>query len=109
LTPRIAVLILGKEADAPMTIEIHQPELEALIQQRLALGGFHDVEEVLLHALRSAPLPSASPTIAPTGTGEEMELSRKRSLEEVFAMVRGLADDLDFSRDKSASRRVDLS
>ncbi len=35
-----------------MTIEIHQPEIEALIQQRLQSGAFHDVEEVLLHALR---------------------------------------------------------
>jgi hypothetical protein len=41
-----------------MTIEIHTPELEALIMQRMKSGGFHSVEEVLLEALK-APLPVA--------------------------------------------------
>jgi hypothetical protein len=35
---------------AAMTIEIHTPELEALIMQRMESGGFHSVEEVLLQA-----------------------------------------------------------
>jgi hypothetical protein len=43
-----------------MTIEIHQPEIEALIQQRLQSGAFHDVEEVLLHALRTSEAPAIS-------------------------------------------------
>jgi hypothetical protein len=43
-----------------MTIEIHRPEIEALILQRMEIGGFQDVEEVLLHALKSAPLPEPS-------------------------------------------------
>jgi hypothetical protein len=42
-----------------MTIEIHQPEIEALIEQRMASGAFQDVEEMLLYALKSAPVPSA--------------------------------------------------
>ena len=41
-----------------MTIEINRPEIEALIQQRLDTGAFHDVEDVLLHALKSAPIPA---------------------------------------------------
>jgi len=41
-----------------MSVEIHQPEIEALIQQRMASGAFQDVEEVLLHALKSAPFPT---------------------------------------------------
>jgi hypothetical protein len=45
---------LSKE-DA-MTLEIHQPELEALIAQRMQSGVFRSVEEVLLQALRSAPI-----------------------------------------------------
>jgi hypothetical protein len=36
-----------------MTIEIHTPELEALIMQRMKSGGFHTVEEVLLEALKT--------------------------------------------------------
>jgi hypothetical protein len=38
-----------------MTIEIHTPELEALIMQRMKSGGFHNVEEVLLQALKASP------------------------------------------------------
>jgi hypothetical protein len=41
-----------------MTIEIHTPELEALIMQRMKNGGFHTVEEVLMEALKT-PLPMA--------------------------------------------------
>jgi hypothetical protein len=39
-----------------MTVEIHRPELEALILERMKTGGFHDVEDVLLRALRISPL-----------------------------------------------------
>ncbi len=42
-----------------MTIEIHQPEIEALIRQQMATGAFPDVEAVLLHALKSVPPPAA--------------------------------------------------
>ena len=38
-----------------MTIEIHEPELEALIAQRMESGAYKSVEEALLQALRSAP------------------------------------------------------
>jgi hypothetical protein len=37
-----------------MTIEIHEPELEELIQQRLESGHFKSVEDFLLQALKSA-------------------------------------------------------
>ena len=50
-----------------MTIEIHKPELEALILQRMESGGFHNVEDVLMHALE------ASPAVA-----EDREKSRDR-------------------------------
>jgi len=39
-----------------MTIEIHRPELEALIIERMKSGGFADVEDVIMQALKSAPL-----------------------------------------------------
>lgn len=38
-----------------MTIEIHRPELEALIRERLTSGTFQDVEDVLMQALKSSP------------------------------------------------------
>jgi len=40
-----------------MTIEIQTPELEALIRERMLSGAFQDVEDVLIQALRSSPLP----------------------------------------------------
>jgi hypothetical protein len=38
-----------------MTIEIHRPELEALIRERMQIGGFQSVEDVLMQALKSSP------------------------------------------------------
>ncbi|SPE36707.1 hypothetical protein SBA6_60014 [Candidatus Sulfopaludibacter sp. SbA6] len=40
-----------------MTIEIHKPELEALILERMKSGAFQNVEDVLMRALKSSPLP----------------------------------------------------
>jgi hypothetical protein len=39
-----------------MIIEIHTPELEDLIRNRMASGEYQNVEEVLMEALKSAPL-----------------------------------------------------
>ena len=44
-----------------MTIEIHKPELEALIRQRMESGAFEDVEDVLLHALYSSSVSEPRP------------------------------------------------
>ena len=51
-----------------MTIEIHQPELEDLIRQRMESGAFRSVEDFLMHALIPAvptagdlELPRSSP------------------------------------------------
>jgi hypothetical protein len=38
-----------------MIIEIHKPELESLVLERMATGAFQNVEDVLMHALKSAP------------------------------------------------------
>jgi hypothetical protein len=38
-----------------MTIEIHRPELEALIVERMKRGGFQNVEDALLQALKTLP------------------------------------------------------
>jgi hypothetical protein len=64
-----------------MTIEIHSPELEALIRERMNSGGFRNVEDVIMHAFRSAPV--AEPP--PHRTGQE--------LIDLCAKVRGLLTD----------------
>jgi hypothetical protein len=85
-----------------MTIQITKPEVEALINQRLQSGGYKDAEDVILQALQSSP---AKP---PAGLQPET-MSSQKSLQEVFEAVRGLADDIDFSRNPLAGRPVDLS
>ena len=86
-----------------MTIEIHQPELEALIQQRMASGAFRDVDELLTKALGSLELPVArkQPDFA------------SMSLVQLFEPVRGLLSDQEvdvlFSRSPSVSRAIDLA
>ena len=40
-------------------IEIQKPELEALIHERMMSGTYHDVEDDLIQALRSSPLPGS--------------------------------------------------
>lgn len=47
-----------------MIIEIHKPELENLIRERMASGEFQNVEDVLMQALKSSPAveqPAAPP------------------------------------------------
>lgn len=56
-----------------MTIEIHRPELEALIMERMKIGGFHNVEDALMQALKTSPLTEAKPAEAPgTRTGADL-------------------------------------
>ena len=46
-----------------MTIEIHKPELETLILERMKTGGFQDIEEVLIQALKSSPPAGSDETV----------------------------------------------
>ena len=63
-----------------MTIEIQQPELEALIQERMKSGAFQNVEDVLMQALKSSPLPEGK------GAGESDEKPSAMGTELVAAM-----------------------
>ena len=85
-----------------MTIEIHQPELEALIHQRMASGAFRDVDELLTKAI-GALNESLSPSTN----------AKADNLIELFEPVRGLLTDEEvdtlFCRDRSAARPLDLS
>ena len=80
-----------------MTIHITRPEVEALIKERLQSGSFKDAEDVILHALQdSTPKPQTSAT------------HPAKSLQQIFEDVRGLAEYLDFRRNPSTGRPVDL-
>jgi hypothetical protein len=50
-----------------MTIEIHRPELEALIREWMKTGAFPTVEDALMQALKSSPLPAEQEADASNG------------------------------------------
>jgi Arc/MetJ-type ribon-helix-helix transcriptional regulator len=83
-----------------MTIEIHEPALEALIQEQMASGAFRDVDELLMRALDS---------LRPSPADELQEATGGRLIE-AGARLRGLFtnEEVDslFSRTPSISRPV---
>jgi hypothetical protein len=80
-----------------MTIEVHKPELEALIQEQLRSGVFTGVEDMLIQALKSAPL-SERPGAPNT----------KKNLAQ-FLMESPLSGSgLNLERQKDYPRQVDL-
>jgi hypothetical protein len=62
-----------------MTIEIHRPELEALILQRMRSGGFHNVEDALMQALETAPAPETRSETATRRAGADLIAAIQRS------------------------------
>ncbi len=78
-----------------MTIEIIRPELQALIRQRLQAGGFATPEDVIFEALQEFHPKSVSS-------------AGKRTLADIFAKIRGAAEDLDLTRDPSPGRDIAL-
>ncbi len=81
-----------------MTIEIHQPELEALIQQRMASGRFQSVEDVLMAALKSSP-----------DGDEQMTTGQPKQNFAQFLMESPLRDSgLELERMKDYPRPVEL-
>jgi Arc/MetJ-type ribon-helix-helix transcriptional regulator len=83
-----------------MTIEITRPEVEALINQHLKSGLFHDVDELLaeaLTALREKEQAAAVQPRAPLPAKDMVEL---------FAPLRGL--NMDFERDRDPGRDIQL-
>ena len=85
-----------------MSIEIHKPELEQRVRERIQRGPFHNLDDLLekaLDALEEKETASASPL-------RERPAGRK-SLVELFAEspLKGL--DLDFSRNKSGARPLE--
>jgi Arc/MetJ-type ribon-helix-helix transcriptional regulator len=88
-----------------MKIGIHNPELEQRTRQQIQRGQFHNVDDLLEKALDA--LEEKQTAAAPPSHGERPPA--RKSLVELFAEspLKGL--DLDFSRNKSSARSVDLS
>ncbi len=85
-----------------MTIDI-RPEVEAELARRAALHG-RPVEAYAATLLEEAVhLP-----IDPLTNTEKRKLTGRKSLVEVCAMVRGLTDDVDFSRYPTTDRPVEF-
>jgi Arc/MetJ-type ribon-helix-helix transcriptional regulator len=85
-----------------MNLEIHKPELVQRVNAHIQTGLFHDADELLEKALDALE----GKTPAPASAAKRRRAAGRKSLVEVFAPLRGL--NLDFSRNKSASRPVDL-
>jgi len=81
-----------------MTIEL-KPEQERILQEALLEGRFQSVEEALDQAIQSIAPQENLPKGGNRPTG-------KKSLVELFAPPRG--SDLDFSRNPSIGRTVEL-
>jgi hypothetical protein len=62
-----------------MTIEIHRPELEALLMERMRAGAFQNFEDAILHALETAPAPEARPAPDKRRTGADLIAAIQRS------------------------------
>ncbi len=62
-----------------MTIEIHRPDLEAFIQERMNSGAFQSVEDVLMQALKSAPPATEFSAEAATHTGADLVAAMQAS------------------------------
>jgi hypothetical protein len=60
-----------------MTIEIHNPELESMLQQQLKAGNFASVEDMLLQTFRAAPLPAAEHERPPSRSRRHIAAHRR--------------------------------
>jgi hypothetical protein len=80
-----------------ITVDI-RPEVQAELARQAASRG-RAIEDYAASLLEKA-------VDVPAGTTRS---SQGKSLREVFEAVRGLADDIDFSRNPATGRPVDLS
>jgi hypothetical protein len=74
-----------------MTIEIHNPELESILQQQLKAGNFASVEDMLLQTFRGAKLPA--------------DEQRKANALEAVARIRELRKGVTLERPAGVSLR----
>lgn len=86
-----------------MNLEIHKPELIQRVSAYIQTGQFHNADELIEKALDA--LEGKMPT-PQSSSVERRRAAGRKSLVEVFAPLRGM--NLDFTRNKSAGRPVDL-
>ncbi len=95
-----------------MTIEIHTPELEALIIQRMKSGGFHSVEEVLLHALREKNALVAPTQAEAAECAQSMEqnasMQPRKNLAQFLLESPFAGSDLNLERQQDYGRPIEL-
>lgn len=84
-----------------MHIEIHQLELERRFRRQIQSGQFRDNDELLTKALDALE----KTTIPPS---PELAALRRKNFVELCDPVRGLAEDIEFSRNPSTARPLDL-
>jgi hypothetical protein len=86
-----------------MLIEI-KPEAQAELSRQAAAQGV-DVNAYAASLLEEA----AHSPAAPKNAAQSETADSRRSLRDVFEAVRGLADDINFTRNPSVGRPVDLA
>ena len=83
-----------------MNLEIHKPELVRRVNAHIQTGRFHDTDELLEKALDALEGHEPAPL--------DLEEFRRKSFVSLCEPVRGLAEDVDFSRNPSTARPLDL-
>ena len=86
-----------------MNLEIHKPELVQRVNAQIQSRHLHNADELLEQALDA--LDEKAP--APASAAERRRAAGRKSLVEEFAPLRGL--NLDFGRNQSTGRPIDLS
>jgi hypothetical protein len=86
-----------------MNLQIHKPELVQRVSAYLRTGQFNNTDELIERALDALEGKTPAPKLSAV---ERRRAAGRKSLVEVFAPLRGM--NLDFTRNKSASRPVDL-
>lgn len=86
-----------------MNLEIHKPALVERVNALIQTGQFHDADELIEKALDALDEKTPAPALS---AAERRRAAGRKSLVQVFAPLRGM--NLDFSRNQSASRPVDL-
>ena len=87
--------------DIAMLIEIHSPEAQAIIRQRMSAGGFKNAEEVIIQALKSSPAEE-------TAAAASRRTAGRKSLAQLFADSPFKGLDVDFERESDYGRDVML-
>ena len=82
-----------------MQIEIQKPEVAKRAQAYIQSGRFHDADELLMTAFDALDEKVPEPI--------DLTALRRKNFVELCEPVRGLAEDLDFSRNPSKARPLD--